>query len=343
MEGNDLAILTETAGLARSLIQEITSWWKLRRLGAICAGPPIQFSMVRGQVTEIDVHNIKTGTITVFKTDPDGKRLDGACFAAYRNNNGERGALVYAACDRDDEASDGITRLNSLPPDDYLVVETVTPHGYFTAEDTLVTVLMQDNMVTIVDEPWPTLTIIKLDNEDKPLKGACFELYVNNGGQRGAKRGGTTNCGVDNIIKINDQPGDYLLVESTVPQGFAPSPDIPVTFVRGEDITLEVRNLPAGKLKGPRNHGYRRWPSAQCLLRTCGQITTACAAQRFKERQRDALDGVDGTTTVEWATGTYVLVQSIKPQDHYFAPDTVVTFVNGETHEVTVLNESYPL
>ena len=52
---------------------------------------------------------------------------------------------------------------------------------------------------------------------------------------------------------------------------------------------------------------------------------------------------MDGTTTVEWATGTYVLVQSIKPQDHYFAPDTVVTFVNGETHEVTVLNESYPL
>ena len=140
------------------------------------AGPPIQFSMVRGQVTEIDVHNIKTGTITVFKTDPDGKRLDGACFAAYRNNNGERGALVYAACDRDDEASDGITRLNSLPPDDYLVVETVTPHGYFTAEDTLVTVLMQDNMVTIVDEPWPTLTIIKLDNEDKPLKSLLRAL-----------------------------------------------------------------------------------------------------------------------------------------------------------------------
>ena len=33
MEGNDLAILTETAGLARSLIQEITSWWKLSALG----------------------------------------------------------------------------------------------------------------------------------------------------------------------------------------------------------------------------------------------------------------------------------------------------------------------
>ena len=92
----------------------------------------------------------------------------------------------------------------------------------------------------------------------------------------------------------------------------------------------EITDIDGGPL---RSACFELWTNNNGVRGTKIQGTSTC----------DALDGVDGTTTVEWATGTYVLVQSIKPQDHYFAPDTVVTFVNGETHEVTVLNESYPL
>jgi hypothetical protein len=57
----------------------------------------------------------------------------------------------------------------------------------------------------------------------------------------------------------------------------------------------------------------------------------------------DAIDGLDGDTTIQWGEGTYVLVQSIKPPDHYETADTLVTIVGEDTTEVTVANEIYPL
>ena len=52
---------------------------------------------------------------------------------------------------------------------------------------------------------------------------------------------------------------------------------------------------------------------------------------------------VDGTTKMTWVAGTFILVQSLVPKDHYPAPNTIVTIVGRETHEVTVANEIYPL
>jgi uncharacterized surface anchored protein len=304
---------------------------------------PIQFTMIRGQVTEVTVVNQIAGTIRVTKTDPDGKKLNDACFAAFRNLGGARGAKVAEACDGDDLVRDGITKLNSLPPDDYLVAETTTPYGFFTAEDQPLTVMLLDNPITIVNEPWPTLTITKLDDVDEPLTGACFELYVNNGGQRGSKMVLSAACATGNIIKIKERPGSYLLVESVTPPGFAPGPDISVTFVRGQDSTLTVKNLPSGTIT-VKNVDLA---NGEPLKGACFELWTndnGVRGTRISGTNRcDALTGVDGTTKVDWAPGTYVLVQSIVPPSYFPAPDTVVTIVAREVSEVTVANEIYSL
>jgi Prealbumin-like fold domain len=307
------------------------------------AGPPVIFSMIRGQVTSKTVTNIKTGTITVTKTDPDGKKLNNACFAAYRSVGGARGALVSQACDSDDHINDGVTRINSLPADVYLVAETVTPSGFFTAEDTPVRVEVQENLVTIIDEPWPTLIITKLDDQDKPLTGACFELYENNGGQRGNKVIGTGSCGIGNIIKIKYRPGNYLVSEYIAPQGFAPGPDVPITLVRGEDLPITIRNSPSGILNVKNISSL----DGQPLKGACFELWTNNNGSRGTKIQGalncDAETGADGTTVMKWVPGTFILVQYLVPKDHYPSPDTIVTIVGRETNEVTISNEIYPM
>ncbi|MFL5759346.1 MAG: SpaA isopeptide-forming pilin-related protein [Thermomicrobiales bacterium] len=307
------------------------------------AGPPLQFSMVRGHVTTLTVTNVRSGTITVTKTDPDGKKLNSACFAAYKNVNGTRGALIAQACDGDDNKTDGVTLINSLPPAQYLVAETATPMGFFTAADTPVTVALQDNPVTIVDEPWPILTVVKVDEQNNLLAGACFNLYVNNGGQRGAKMIGSGACSINGVLKMKERPGSYLLGEDTAPVGFAAGPDIPVVLVRGANPTLTVQNFPAGTVK-IKNISSR---DGQPLKSGCWELWTNNNGSRGTKIQGklfcDALDGVDGTTSIEWAPGTYIAVQSLVPKDHYPAPDTIMTIIGRDTHEVTVTNEIYPL
>ncbi len=306
-------------------------------------GPPMQFSMVRGQVTTKTVVNSQSGTITVTKTDPDGKKLNDACFAAYRNVGGQRGALVSQACDKDDDRTDGIIHINSLPPDIYLVAEIATPNGFFTAEDTVVRVLLQDNPVTIVDEPWPVLTIIKVDDENKPLSGACFYLYVNNGGQRGTKMIGSGVCGLTGVMKMKERPGSYLLAEETAPTGFIPGPDIPVTLVRGQNPTMTVQNFPSGTVRVKNISSL----DGQPLKSACWELWTNNNGSRGTKVPGklfcDAVNGADGTTNVEWIPGTYILAQSSAPKNHYVAPDTIITIIGRDTHDVTVTNEIYPL
>ncbi|MBA3413941.1 MAG: hypothetical protein H0U10_01785, partial [Chloroflexia bacterium] len=83
-----------------------------------------------GQVTLLDT--LRGAALTVAKTDDAGTPSPGACFAASRGNE-----LLGQACDADDGAADGQTRIrfpDGIEPAAYDVVETLTPDGQTAAE-----------------------------------------------------------------------------------------------------------------------------------------------------------------------------------------------------------------
>jgi hypothetical protein len=83
-----------------------------------------------GQVALLDT--LRDAALTVTKTDDAGGPLPGACFAVSRGDD-----LLGQACDADDGAADGQTRIrfpDGIEPGAYDLAETLTPDGEVTSE-----------------------------------------------------------------------------------------------------------------------------------------------------------------------------------------------------------------
>lgn len=303
------------------------------------------FTMVRGRETDLDIVDVKAGIITITKTDLDGKRLTDACFSAYANLNGTRGALVASGCDRVfgdgtwNPTRDGITVLNGLRPGPYLVAETTPPNGYYAAADTPVQVAADDNPVTIMDEPWSKLVITKVDDQNTILKTACFQVYkVGTNGGRGSPVG-IPNCGdgLRETTQFGVVAGPYLLAESTAPVGYLTAADMPFTIARGVNREVTMVDYPSGAIAVT----VVGVPDTKPVS-TCWELWTVDLERKGVKAAAKCADSINVTTTLAAAPGPYFLVESKAPDGYIAAADQRVTITARATLALSVANVPYP-
>ncbi|HKG26235.1 MAG TPA: SpaA isopeptide-forming pilin-related protein, partial [Thermomicrobiales bacterium] len=188
----------------------------------------------------------ENGDLVIIKRAEDTNKLqDGACFQI----DGPGGNPEI--CDNDGvdaDGSKGIIRFEDLAFGDYDVVETVAPPGYQKAADTTTTIGFGVKTITIKDKPVTattgTLTIKKVDEDGKALKGSCFELRQNNAvvvPQVCDNANGSPN---DGTIEFKDVPaGTYRTHETVLPSSdFQTPPNQTVTVVAGQNKTYTVVN-----------------------------------------------------------------------------------------------------
>nr|MBA2753377.1 hypothetical protein [Chloroflexia bacterium] len=278
-----------------------------------------------------------TGDVVVLKVDAAGDRLGGACFALLR------GAVEVArACDEDgDVADDGRIGLIGVTPGTYTLREVRRPStDYVRAADQPVTVTAGDVVeLTVENRLRPaTLVIEKVDGEGSRLTGSCFALV---GSTRYERCDDDDLAGDDGDITFAGiVPGDYDLIETVAPAGYAGAADQGLTLAPGQRLVLAVENAP---LPPPVEAGdlviAKIGPDSAPLAGSCFALL---ADGRFVSGPRcDASDGAaDGTITfADVAVGDYTLRETRLPSaDYQAADDRAVSIEDGETTEVVVEN-----
>jgi uncharacterized surface anchored protein len=202
------------------------------------------------------------GTINIQKNDGAGKALAGAVFGLYTDSGAPvSGGDSPTNFDNDDTAvtaggsnvtcttnSLGKCSFTNVPLGTYTVFETATPAGYQTANAQTVTIGLgsapgtgDTESLTFADPSAPaTINIIKQDNSTPPnaVNGAVFTLYQGTSatgtvlatcttGQPSGQTAGACSLGNVNVT----QGTQFLVVETTAPNGYAAAPNQPVTVV----------------------------------------------------------------------------------------------------------------
>lgn len=185
-----------------------------------------------------------TGAVELAVIGPDGAPLAGGCYALVNRDNGER----REQCDDADGAADGILAFADVPEGPWRIEERSAPDGMLPAQPIDIDVRAGDTSragITYQALEQATgvgaLRVDTVDDAGNPLPGACYDLT-----------GPATLTGLcapdgDNRFVINDlQPGDYILRQSTTPEGHDPAPDQPVTIAPGEGSRVTVTSPIAG-------------------------------------------------------------------------------------------------
>lgn len=138
---------------------------------------------------------------------------------------------------------------NILPPGNYCLVETVTPTGYDTADPQCISLSLNETVdLVFIDPRQPAKVIITKKDDDSPanlLTGAEFTLYndlavvgVFDGSDTATGKtcttDGTGECTIDNILP----PGNYCLVETVTPAGYATADPQCVSLALNQTLEL---------------------------------------------------------------------------------------------------------
>jgi len=132
--------------------------------------------------------NLPPGDFILVETKPPGGYLKGAdkpftISAGLDTDLTVTNVLGGSVRDREsgtgtfNKSLDAITILSGLESGEYWIAEKSAPKGYFKAADDLVEITESKTEVTVLDEPWPVLTITKVDDTGAAVKGACFQLF----------------------------------------------------------------------------------------------------------------------------------------------------------------------
>ncbi|MDX6677143.1 MAG: hypothetical protein QOE31_1195, partial [Solirubrobacteraceae bacterium] len=183
------------------------------------------------------------GSILIHKKGLNGGDLAGATFTLYIDNaptGGSLGLNDQATANTCTSTGAGVCTLSDVLPGSYWLVETTTPGGYDTAPNTAVTVPIGSQAgqgatveLNISDPVVPgTINIHKTGIGGSDLNGATFTLYVDNPTVGGARTGADTittktctTAGAGTCSILNVAPGNYWVVETTVPNGYAAAPE----------------------------------------------------------------------------------------------------------------------
>ncbi len=286
-----------------------------------------------------------TGDLVVLKVDQrTGEALGGACFELL---GGPNRTVVVAGpvCDEDgDVADDGRIGIFDVPAGTYTLRETRLPSAdYFNAGDRDVSIVAGTAIeVTVENALRPgTVTIEKENEGGELLDDACFAL-----------RGETTyelcdedDGDTDGVTVFNGVvPGDYAVVETVAPVGYATAPDQSTTVTPGGTRRLTFTDV---LLPPPPQVGNL------IILKTDEEgdpLAGSCFALRqgavvVAGPRCDGADGAnDGTIRFEGvAIGDYTARETRTPSASYQrAADVAVTIRLNETAQVTVRNVLKP-
>ncbi|HNX15607.1 MAG TPA: SpaA isopeptide-forming pilin-related protein [Oscillospiraceae bacterium] len=179
------------------------------------------------------------GSITLHKTDSDGKALPGALFGLYDST----GALV--ASTRSDAS--GVVKFSELPLGTYTLRELEAPDGYNLSETVCTATIPPKNRdvitnpATVVDEALSELRILKVDSvTQKSLSGVEFTLFDKTG--KAVQTAVTDVGGFATFSRI--KAGNYTLRETKTPTGYLQNNDIPVIAKGGTTLSYIIKNTP---------------------------------------------------------------------------------------------------
>ncbi|MFL5758535.1 MAG: collagen binding domain-containing protein [Thermomicrobiales bacterium] len=213
-------------------------------------GPDEPVHVELGQTVEIIVSNQLGGWIEVTTTDGTQPLIE-LCYDAYADaGGGVRGDRVKSACDGWDGAYDGMTAVRGLETGDYVLVQYNTPDGYVRAPDQPVHVdIGLPTVVTVTNELGGIIEITTTDGQN-PLPGACFEAWTDAGDGTPVKLTGLAcdegDGEADGVMRIIGLPtGNYVVIQSIAPEGYAPAANTIVpNVIQGQTTTISVTNAP---------------------------------------------------------------------------------------------------
>jgi prealbumin domain-containing protein/endonuclease/exonuclease/phosphatase family protein len=237
-------------------------------------------------VGDTDIVNLSDqavpGTVTVNKTGHGGAALPNAQFTLYfdaaptGSSRGAEDVDIVAVCNTN---SAGTCSMAAVPVGQYWLVESVTPAGYTTGSPTHVVVGLgpsagvgDTQTVNLTNQAVAgTVVVNKTGQGGAALPGAGFTLYVDaapTGGSRGAEdvtaAGGCTTNAAGTCSILSVPLGQYWLVETTTPNGYATITPIPVTVGLGPSAgvgdtdTINVADQPVPGTVVINKHGQGR-------------------------------------------------------------------------------------
>ncbi|HEV2109582.1 MAG TPA: SpaA isopeptide-forming pilin-related protein [Thermomicrobiales bacterium] len=318
-------------------------------------------TLAPGQRLVLTVENVplpppaESGSLVLFKVDPDGAPLAGACFSL---RDGGR-TVAGPRCDGADGVAEGTISFNGVAVGTYTLHETRVPSAdYQTAADREVTIAAgQTTNVTVENVLKPGRVLVrKVNQSGQLLQGACFDLAPDGQPSQCTDASGTVLFG-------SLEPGTYRLQETQAPAGFLPADPIEGIVVDpGATTVITVENELAPP---PPNTGAIQVFKFYCTATPDGEGTvffdssdagpsplaqTANCNEGNADFDLSALDtaagnvafstGDDGAYQTTLPAGTYVLSETAPdlPGD---ARETVVIGVNQLT-TVVVLNYVAP-
>ena len=189
----------------------------------------------RGELSgDIEIQNIKGGTIVLSKTDViTGNPIPGCEISIYRKYMVTReikdadGKVTGTKQEMVDELvfsqvtdKDGRIYFYTDIPGDYYFRETKTVDGYYLNEDVYQFTVDEDMIMkgdaNITNVPFGTVVLTKTDPSGKPLQGAEFSIYDEYNQFLG--KGVTDKKG--RVYFISPGPGRYYFVETKAPTGY---------------------------------------------------------------------------------------------------------------------------
>jgi uncharacterized surface anchored protein len=174
---------------------------------------------------------VEPGTVVITIFDENGKPLSsggGACFGVYLDaGGGKLGALIRTRCDSQDGLTDGLIFVGGVGEGSYVLHESRSPAGYVVGGNTPFAMAADGTVRLSVSNQRGGITLLvkSRDAAGKQVKGACYEVHLDQGG--GAV-GDFVNSGCDRSDGNQDgtsafkglPPGAYVLVSGSPPSGF---------------------------------------------------------------------------------------------------------------------------
>ena len=174
---------------------------------------------------DLEIGNIRGGTVVVTKTDViTGDPVPGCEVTVYRviKTVGDNGIVkeTFEEVFKQETDSRGRIYFYIGEPGEYMYKETKTIYGYYLNEDEYRFTIADDFTVTgevhFQNVPFGTAVLKKTDISGKPLEGAVFEVYSENGTFLG--RGESAANG--RVYFVSPGPGNYYFVETKAPKGY---------------------------------------------------------------------------------------------------------------------------
>jgi uncharacterized surface anchored protein len=297
----------------------------------------------------VDVHLVltiipkpTTGTVEIVTRDGNTDALVGhECYELRGTGN------PIKVCDNDQNdvnSTIGVIKLLNVPAGTYTLAMTTTPDGYVTMPDRT-GVKVTAGATTRIDvalQPKPqagTLVVKKVDQNNKPLGGACFQVQQGNTIIASLCDATDGNPSDGTLTFKNLKAGSYLLVESKAPTSdYQPADPQTVTVTAGKTTTVTVPNTPnPGRVEVFKVDAGN---TNKLLENACFQLTGPKTYGPFCDNNDGSSDGKTVFTNV--VPGTYTLKETVAPYGYVPAKDTKITVNPGDFLQVVVKDQKAP-